>query len=318
MGWSGTSRRASRPTLTTPACEQAVRTVVPRPSDVGGQEALVVDLEVEGHLSVAPGVVSGETGLIARATRDVAAGEEQASDRVLVGVGDDLSSGGLDGVDGGFGREHREHVERGEDPALVGSVRVHVHDQRRTSGAASCGGDRFDDRRDASRVVPVPVRQEQHVDGGQVDGEALGVGEPHVAVGADIEEDRRGPVACSGLREGGEPVAGDAEVVEGDDAVVPVVLAHRLSAEEVGHLGELRDARADARERVGGVVDDDRDGERIELGRRRVGGGCHRLMVPEPAPTGSSVRSGSKSSRTGAAVGSVTWVVDGASWSPKR
>ena len=31
MGWSGRSRRASSPTLTTPACEHAVSTVVPRP-----------------------------------------------------------------------------------------------------------------------------------------------------------------------------------------------------------------------------------------------------------------------------------------------
>ena len=143
----------------------------------------------------------------------------------------------------------------------------------------------------------MPVRQEQHVDAGQVDGQPLGVGEPDVAVGADVEQHRRRAVALSGRGERREAVAGDAEVVEADDAVVPVVLAARRDApEEVGHLGKLRHARGDARERVGRVVDDDRDGELVELGCRGFRSGCHRRIVPEPAPTGSPSTSGSVSS----------------------
>ena len=62
-------------------------------------------------------------------------------------------------------------------------------------------------------------------------------------------------------------MAGDAELVEGDDAVVTVVLAAgRDAAEQVGDFGKLRDAWGDAREGVGGVVDDDRDGELVESG----------------------------------------------------
>ena len=41
----------------------------------------------------------------------------------------------------------------------------------------------------------------------------------------DVEEDGGDLVTCTGLGEGREPVAGDAEVVERDDAVVTVVLA---------------------------------------------------------------------------------------------
>jgi hypothetical protein len=86
----------------------------------------------------------------------------------------------------------------------------------------------------------VPVGQEQHVDGTEVHGQPLGVGEPYVAVGADVEEDGGRSVAVASFGERGEPVAGDAEPVEGDDALVAVVLTHRRAAEEVGHLGELR------------------------------------------------------------------------------
>jgi hypothetical protein len=141
----------------------------------------------------------------------------------------------------------------------------------------------------------MPMRQEQHVDAGQVDGQPFGVGEPDVAVWADIEQHRCRTVAppCRGER--GEPVAGDAELVERDDTVVAIVLAGRRDApEQVGDLGELRHAWGDAREGVGGVVDDDRDRELVEGGRARER--CHRSIVPEPAPTGSPSIAGSVSS----------------------
>jgi len=146
---------------------------------------------------------------------------------------------------------------------------------------------------DAAGVVPMPVRQEQHLDARQVNGQALGIGEPDIGVGADVEQHRGGVFPPSGGGERRVAVACHAEVVEAHDAVMPVVLAARGDlSEEVGHLGKLRYARGDARERVGGVVDDDRDGELFE--RRRGCGrvGCHRLIVPAPAPTGSASTSG--------------------------
>ena len=162
-----------------------------------------------------------------------------------VGVGDDATAGRLDGVDGGLRRQHGEDVERREDAALVGPVRVDVDDERRATGTVAGRGDGGDDGGDAAGVVPVPVRQEQHVDGGQVDGEPFGVGEPDVAVGADVEQDGCRAVAPSCGGECGEAVTGDAEMVEGDDAVVTVVLAARRDApEQIRHFGKLRDAGA--------------------------------------------------------------------------
>ena len=157
-------------------------------------------------------------------------------------------------------------------------------------------GDRGDDSRDAAGVVPVPVRQEQHVDAREVDGEPLGVGEPDIAVRPDVEEDRLCLRSSSRGGEGREAVTRDAEVIEADDAVVPVVLANgRDPAEQVRKLGKLRNAGRDARERVGRVVDDDRDRELVELGCH-VRARCHGSMLPAPTATGSASRSGSMSS----------------------
>jgi hypothetical protein len=47
---------------------------------------------------------------------------------------------------------------------------VNVDDQRRTTGAMARRRDGLDDGREASGMIPVPVRQKQHVDAGQVDG----------------------------------------------------------------------------------------------------------------------------------------------------
>ena len=64
----------------------------------------------------------------------------------------------------------------------------------------------------------------------------------------------------------------DAQVVEADNAVVPVVLAAGSDpAEQVRQLGKLRRAGSDTREGVGCVVDDDRDGELVEFGTQRPG-----------------------------------------------
>ena len=197
-----------------------------------------------------------------------------------IGVRGDASARGFDRVDGGLRWQHREHVEGREDPALVGPIGVDVDDERWESGLAAALGDGGDDRGDAAGVVPVPVRQEQHLDAGQVDGQPLGVGEPDVAVGADIEQHRRRAIPLSGGREGREPMTGHAELVEAHDAVVPLVLAAgRHTPEQVGQLRQLRDAWADARERVGRVVDDDGDGELVHLGKNRARVGCHRSIV---------------------------------------
>jgi hypothetical protein len=198
---------------------------------------------------------------------------------------------------------------------------VDVDDERGASGTVAGAGDGGDDGGDAAGVVPVPLRQEQHVDAGQVDGEPFGVGKPDIAVGADIEQHGCRVVALSCGSQRGEPVAGDAELVERDDTVVTVVLAGgRDAPEQVGDFGELRHAWSDAREGVGGVVDDDRDGELVEVGRARER--CHRSIVPEPAPTDSRSTAGSVSSLVGLRSledSSACRVVGtGASWSPNR
>lgn len=102
-----------------------------------------------------------------------------------------------------------------------------------------------DDGGNAAGVVPVPVGQEQHIDARQVDGQPVGVVEPDLAVGTDVEEDRCRAVALADRGEGREAVTGDAELVDCDDAVVPVVLARRRTPEQVGHLRDLRDASTD-------------------------------------------------------------------------
>ena len=132
----------------------------------------------------------------------------------------------------------------------------------------------------------MPVRQEQHVDAREVDGEPLGVGEPDITVRSDVEQHGCRVVSSSRGGEGREAVTRDAEVVEADNAVVPVVLAAgRDPAEQVRQFGKLRRAGSDARERVGCVVDDDRDGELVEFGCC-VRACCHRSMLPAPAGDG--------------------------------
>ena len=62
-------------------------------------------------------------------------------------------------------------------------------------------------------------------------------------------------------------MAGDAEVLEGGDTVVAVVLPAGCDAlEDGGQLGKLREPGADTRQGVGRVVDHDRDEELVELG----------------------------------------------------
>ena len=60
-------------------------------------------------------------------------------------------------------------------------------------------------------------------------------------------------------------------------AMAFVLAGGRDAAEQVCDLGKLRRAWGDAREGVGGVVDDDRDGELVEVGRARERGRAHPL-----------------------------------------
>ena len=183
--------------------------------------------------------------------------------------GGHVAASRLDGFDRRLGRQHREVVERRQNPPLVGTLGVDVDDKGRPSRTISRGGDRGHHGGDAAGVVPVPVRQEQHVDARQVECQPLGVCEPDITIGADIEQHCRRAVPLSCGCERREAVTRHAQVVEGDDAVVPVMFAARRDAsEQVCELGKLRYSRGDTRERVGCVVDDDRDGEFVELGSR--------------------------------------------------
>ena len=79
------------------------------------------------------------------------------------------AAGRLDGCDRGVGRQHREIVQRCQDPALVGSIGVNVDDEWSEARAVARFGNRGDDGGDAAGMVPVPVREEERVDGGQVE-----------------------------------------------------------------------------------------------------------------------------------------------------
>ena len=158
------------------------------------------------------------------------ASEQAAAHRVLVTVGDHVTAGRFDLVDGGVWRQHGEDAEWREDAALVRSIGMDVHDERQARPTLASVGDRGDDGRDAAGVVPVPVRQEEHVDGREVDGQAFGVGEPDVAVGADVEQHGHRPFPLPRGGECREAVTGHAEVVEGHHAVMAVVLPARRDA----------------------------------------------------------------------------------------
>jgi hypothetical protein len=70
-------------------------------------------------------------------------------------------------------------------------------------------------------------------------------------------------------------------MVEGHDAVMAFVLAAwRDAAEQVCDLWNLGNSRVDAREGVGGVVDDDGDRELVRLGRGELLG-IHRAAAGE-------------------------------------
>ena len=78
----------------------------------------------------------------------------------------------------------------------------------------------------------MPVREEEDLDAGEVDGQPLGVGQPNIAVGTDVEQHGRGPLTLPSRGEGREPMTGDAELIEPDNTVVPLVLAARRDAAE--------------------------------------------------------------------------------------
>ena len=134
------------PTLTTPACEQAVNTVAPRPRTLAARErppSTCVSRVTGARASC--GVLGGRSR--SRSGRDVAAGQKEIGNAVDFRMGDDVATGGLDRFDVGLRGQHREDVARNSAAAMTS-----------TTG------------REASGMIPVPMRQKQHVDAGQVDG----------------------------------------------------------------------------------------------------------------------------------------------------
>ena len=142
-------------------------------------------------------MVAGEAGFVARLAGDVAAGHEESVTACSSAWVTNSTAGSFDRFEGGLRRQHREVVEWGEDSTLVGPVGVEVNNERRATGVGSAAAIVATTVVMPPEVVPVPVRQEQHVDAGEVDGEPFGVGQPDIAVGADVEQDGRGAVVVS-------------------------------------------------------------------------------------------------------------------------
>jgi hypothetical protein len=108
-------------------------------------------------------------------------------------------------------------------------------------------------------VVEVPVREKEALDHGEIDPQPRRVLLPYRRVGPHVVEQRVSPVAAPPCDEDGEAVASATETIEHHLARMSRKLALRRQArEEACRLGHLRDARVDAGERVGLVVDDDR------------------------------------------------------------
>ena len=190
----------------------------------GGEETLVQNQRVDLGLVAPdpPGVVSGQAGLVAGDPFDLTAADEQVRDEVDVGAAPYVAAGGLELLERGLGRQQREIPGGCLHPPLVGTVGMQIDDRCRATGSAAGLGDRGHDRGKASRVIGVPVRQEDPLDLGEVKTDALRVVEPHVGIGADVEQRHSLVVARSAANQYREPVAGNTEVVEhaGPDVAV--------------------------------------------------------------------------------------------------
>src|SRR5262249_5483822 len=125
--------------------------------------------------------------VVAGAGRKGAGREYWVGRGVRLSRGGDPTAGGFDRFEGGFGPEHREDTKGREDAALVGTVGMDVDEERRSTRSRPGGRYGGHDCGDATGGIPVPVRQEEHVARREIDAEAFRVGEPHAAVGADVE-----------------------------------------------------------------------------------------------------------------------------------
>ncbi len=218
--------------------------------------------------------MAGKPGLVGRHARDRAAAEEEATtDEVGVGRLHDAAAGGCNGLEVRFGRQQHQRAVRGHQAALIGAVGVQVDDERRRrAGAGARRGDRSHHLRQPAAVVVMPVGEEHALDAREVDGEPCGVGQPHVRIGADVEQHRVSLGAAAACREHGVTVAGAAQLVEYDLAFMALVHAVGCAAREQVHdFRDLGHPVVDAGQRVGLVVDDDEQVQCIKRGQR--GGG---------------------------------------------
>ena len=128
-------------------------------------------------------------------------------------------------------------------------------------GLPARGGDLGRDLGQRAAVVEVPVREEDHLDGREIDAEPRCVLTPDRRGGTDVEEHRVLLAPESSRDEHREAVARDAEVRVGLVTAVAVLggACGGDATEVAGHLGDLRDALVDAREGVRLVVDDDEE-----------------------------------------------------------
>ena len=112
---------------------------------------------------------------------------------------------------------------------------------------APVGPDHVDGAQHAAGMIPMPVREHQRLDAGQIDAELPGVAFECVLLRAGVEEKRVGLAAALRRYQAGQPVVGATDAFAGKDPHAFAVQVREFRFDVLGH----------AREAVGRVVDQD-------------------------------------------------------------
>src|SRR4051812_34298879 len=213
-------------------------------------------------------MMAGKPGLIRRDALDPAAPEkESVQEGVVFRMPGDAGTRRREVLKPGLGREQDHHAARKENSALIRPVWMNIHEWRLAPGGLPGLGDCREDLRQRAAMVEMPVREEDSLDRGEVDAQAVCVVLPDRCIRPYVEEQSVQPIAAPRGREHGEAMAAAAEAVEHDLARMPCeVLRRRWPSEMAHYLGGLRNAVVHAGQRVRLVVDHDRQSQLVELG----------------------------------------------------